>query len=43
LPDEIYNEIEILDNTNISKITENLKRYELAKIVRKQTKNKIQM
>jgi len=35
LPDEIYNKIEILDNTNITKITENLKRYELAKTVRK--------
>jgi len=35
LPDEIYNKIDILDNTNISKITENLKRYELAKMVRK--------
>ncbi|KAL4127063.1 hypothetical protein QTP88_011261 [Uroleucon formosanum] len=35
LPDEIYNKIEILDNTNITKITENLKRYELAKMVRK--------
>lgn len=35
LPDEIYNKIEILDNTNIAKITENLKRYELAKMVRK--------
>ncbi len=35
LPDEIYNKIEILDNTNITKITDNLKRYELAKMVRK--------
>ncbi|KAL4153562.1 hypothetical protein QTP88_001395 [Uroleucon formosanum] len=35
LPDEIYNKIEILDNINITKITENLKRYELAKMVRK--------
>ena len=29
LPDEIYNKIEILDNTNITKITKYLKRYEL--------------
>ena len=35
LPDDIYNKIKILDNTNITKITENLKRYELSKMVRK--------
>jgi len=39
LPDEIYNKIDILDNTNITKITENLKRYELAKMVRKTDQN----
>lgn len=35
LPSEIYDKIEIIDNTNLNKITENLNRYELAKIFRK--------
>jgi len=40
LLDEIYNKIDILNNTNITKITENLKRYELAKLVRKTDEKK---
>ena len=35
LTDEIYDKIEILDNTTINKLTDNLNRYELAKMVRK--------
>lgn len=31
LPDEIYNKIEILNNTNITKITEKLKKKRISK------------
>jgi len=34
IPNEIYEKIEILDNSNIEKLTDNLVRYELAKMLR---------
>lgn len=39
---EIYDNIDILDNTNTTKITESLNMYELAKQLEKKKKNHFQ-